>query len=82
MDTPLLIGAALGSALIGVLLAWLVVQARLRRASADAHSIGLRIRKEAEEAAGHIRKAAELAGRQEALEAREEWEREETRRRE
>jgi ribonuclease Y len=82
MDTPLLIGAALGSALIGILLFWLIERARLRRASADAQSVGLRIRKEAEEDAGHIRKAAELAGRQEALEAREEWEREEARRRE
>ena len=82
MDTPLLIGAALGSALVGVLVFWLVERARLRRASADAQSVGLRIRKEAEEDAGHIRKAAELAGRQEALEAREEWEREEARRRE
>lgn len=82
MDVPLVIGVAAGSALIGLLLGWLVERARLRRAKADAESASQSIRKSAEADSERIRMAAELAGRQEALEAREEWEREETRRRE
>jgi ribonuclease Y len=82
MNTPLLTGVAAGGVLLGLVLGWLLIQQRLRRAGADAESVGARIRKSAEDDAGRIRMAAELEGRKEALQAREDWEREETRRRE
>ncbi|MGD8278171.1 MAG: ribonuclease Y [Gemmatimonadota bacterium] len=82
MNTPLLTGVAAGGVLLGLVLGWLLVRLRLRRAGADAESVGQRIRQTAEEDAGRIRMTAELEGRKEALQAREEWEREETRRRE
>jgi ribonuclease Y len=82
MDVPVLIGAAVGSALIGLLLGWFGNQSRLRRAGADAEAVAERIRLAAESDSERIRLAAQLAGRQEALDVREEWERDETRRRE
>jgi ribonucrease Y len=84
MDSPLLIGGvAVGAALLlGSLLSWLLIRASLRRSAADAQSIAGRIRQTAETDAESLRKSAELAGKEEALRAREDWEREETRRRE
>ena len=83
MDTPLLIGAvAIGAALLGLLLGWALIRLSLKRAEADAQSVARRIRQSAESDADQLRKAAELAGKEEALRAREDWEHEETRRRE
>jgi ribonuclease Y len=83
MDTPLLIGAvAVGSVLAGFIVAWTLLQLRLKRGRQDAESVAQRIRVSAESEAANIRRAAELAGKEEALEAREDWEREEARRRE
>jgi ribonucrease Y len=83
MDTPLLIGAvALGSVLLGVLLGGSLLQARARRRREDAESQAARILEAANADVERIRQAAELAGREEAYRAKQDWEREETRRRE
>jgi ribonuclease Y len=82
MDTPLLIGAvAIGSILL-VLIGWGLERLRLKRAKEDAESEVRRIRQAGTEEAERIRKAAELAGKEEAYHAKQEWEREEARRRE
>ncbi|MGH7554810.1 MAG: Rnase Y domain-containing protein, partial [Longimicrobiales bacterium] len=82
MDTPLLIGAvAIGSILL-VLIGWGLERLRLKRAKEDAESEARRIRQAGTEDADRIRKAAELAGKEEAYHAKQEWEREEARRRE
>jgi len=82
MDIPMLIGAAAVGSALGLLLGWGVEHLRLKGRKADAESVALRIRQSGEADAERLRVAAELAGRQEALKAREDWEREETRRRE
>jgi ribonucrease Y len=83
MDAPLLIGAvALGSALLGLVLGWWILQTRARRSRQDAESQAARILEAANADVERIRHAAELAGREEAYRAKQEWEREETRRRE
>jgi ribonucrease Y len=79
---PLLIGAVVGSVLLGVVLGWSLVQARARRHRQDAESQAARILQAADADVERIRRAAELAGREEAYQARQEWEREEGRRRE
>ncbi len=83
MDTPLLIGIiAIGAVLVGLLLGGMIERARLRRAKRDAQSEADRIISAAREDVDRIRKAAELEGREAALRAKEEWEREEGKRRE
>ena len=83
MNTLLLIGAvAIAALLLGAVVGRSMEHGRLRRSKADAESEASRIRHAAEEEAGRLRKAAELAGREEAIRAKEEWEREEARRRE
>lgn len=83
MENPLLIGAiALGSALLGWMLGWWILQTRARRSRGDAESQAARILEAANADVERIRHAAELAGREEAYRARQEWEREEARRRE
>src|SRR5687767_13855042 len=86
MSTPLWIGGIIAAAILGVVIGWWLERARLRRAKADAESEGARIRlaatSAAEADADRIRKAAELAGKEEAYRAKQEWEREEGRRRE
>jgi ribonucrease Y len=82
MDTPLLIGAAVGSVLLGAVLGWWLLQLRARRLTLDAESQAARILHAAEADVERIRRAAELAGREEAYRAKQEWEREEARRRE
>jgi ribonuclease Y len=82
MVTPLLIGAALGSALLGLLLGSWILQARAKRRQLDAESQAARILESANADVERIRHAAELEGREEAYRAKQEWEREETRRRE
>jgi ribonuclease Y len=82
MGTPVLIGAALGSGLLGILLGWVLVRARLKRRRADEESVAAEIRSNAEKEVDRIRKEAELEGKEEAYRAKEEWEREEARRRE
>ena len=83
MDTPVLvIAAALGSALVGVVLGWGLERWRLQRAKAGAEQEAARIREAAEREAERIRQAAELAGKEAAYQAKEAWEREEARRRE
>jgi ribonuclease Y len=83
MNTLLLIGAvAVIGLLSGALIGRSMEQGRLRRRKADAESEATRIRRTAEEESDRLRKAAELAGREEAYKAKEEWEREEGRRRE
>lgn len=78
MDTVVLVGAvALGCLFLG----WWLERLRLRRAKADAESVAARIRAVAEQDSEHIRKAAELAGKEAAFRAKEDWEREEARRR-
>jgi ribonuclease Y len=54
---------------------------RLRRARATAEEEAVRIRAAAEHDAENLRKAEVLAGKEEAFKAKEEWEREENRRR-
>src|SRR5262245_3456721 len=82
MGTPVLIGAALGSGLLGFLLSWVVIRARLKRRRADEESVAAGIREAADKDVERIRKEAELEGKEEAYRAKEEWEREEARRRE
>jgi ribonucrease Y len=82
MDTPLLIGAVVGSVLLGVVIGWWMVQTRARRLKQDAESQAGRILQAADADVERIRRAAELAGREEAYRAKQEWEREEARRRE
>jgi ribonucrease Y len=82
MDTALLIGAVAGSVLLGAVLGWYILQVRARRRRQDAESQAARILAAADADVERIRRAAELAGREEAFRAKQEWEREEARRRE
>jgi ribonuclease Y len=82
METPVLVGAAaVIGILLGVLLGWGLLRLRLKRAHEDAESVMARGRQAALEEADRIRKAAELAGKEEAYHAKQEWEREEAKRR-
>ena len=83
MNSPMLIGAVvIGSVLLGLLLGWALERTRLKRAKADAVSQAAEIRAAAERDVERIQKAAELAGKEEAYRAKQEWEQEEARRRE
>ncbi|HSJ31879.1 MAG TPA: ribonuclease Y [Longimicrobiales bacterium] len=83
METPLLIGAvAIGSVLLGALLGYWILQTRARRRKLDAESQAARMLEAANADVERIRHGAELAGREEAYRAKQDWEREETRRRE
>jgi ribonuclease Y len=82
METLLIaLVAALVAAIGGFLAGRAVVEGRLRRARATAEDEAARIRAAAEQDAEGIRKAEVLKGREEAIRAREEWEREEAKRR-
>ena len=74
--------AALVASVAGFLAARSVIQARLRRARATAEDEAERIRTLAQSESENLRKAEILAGKEEAFRAKEEWEREEARRRE
>jgi ribonucrease Y len=77
----LILAAALAAA-AGLVIGWLGERLRLRRARAGAEHEAARIRATAQEDAERVRKAAELEGREAAVRIREDWEREEGRRRE
>ena len=82
METPLLIGTvAVIGILLGVVLGWGLERLRLKRAREDAESLVTRARQTAQEEADRIRKAAELQGKEAAYQAKQEWEREEAKRR-
>lgn len=82
METPLLVGAvAIASSLLGWLLGRSLEKLRLRRAREDAESVAARIQEAGREDAERLRKAAELAGKEAAYQAKQEWEREEAKRR-
>lgn len=74
--------AAVVAAVVGFLAGRSVVLSRLRRARATAEEEADRIREQARSEAATLRKAEILAGKEEAFRAKEEWEREEIRRRE
>ena len=76
----ILILVAIGVA--GLILGWLGERLRLRSARGGAEEEAERILASAREDAERTRKAAELEGREKAVQIREEWEREEGRRRE
>jgi ribonuclease Y len=78
MEIWFLVGVA---AVLGAVLGWWAERLRLERAKAGAEAEAQRIRAAAAEDAERIRKAQELAGREAAYQAKQEWEREETRRR-
>ncbi|HSJ16088.1 MAG TPA: ribonuclease Y [Longimicrobiales bacterium] len=81
--SPLLIGAvAVGALLLGLLLGYGLEHQRLRRRKADAESEAARLIAAARQDVEQIQRVAELSGKEEAYRARQEWEREETRRRE
>lgn len=82
MDIPWLIGVAVGAGLLGLVLGSAWVRLRLKRAKADAESLAASIKAAAQQDVERIRRAAELAGKEGAYRAKEEWEREEGRRRE
>ncbi len=83
MDTPWLIGVAVGAGLlVGLLFGRGLERLRLKRAKADAQSQVTGILAAAQQDVERIRKAAELEGKEEAYRVKEEWEREEGRRRE
>jgi ribonuclease Y len=76
------IALAVVAAVAGVLGGRALEQSRLRRARATADDEAARIRSAAEQDAENLRKAEILAGKEKAFRAKEEWEREEARRRE
>ena len=81
--SPLLIGAAaIGALLLGLLLGYGLEHRRLRRRKADAESEAARLIAAARQDVEQIQRAAELSGKEEAYRARQDWEREEGRRRE
>ncbi|HSJ09736.1 MAG TPA: ribonuclease Y [Longimicrobiales bacterium] len=83
MNDALLIGVAVvAAALLGVPVAYSILQSRAKRRREDAESQAARILEAANADVERIRHAAELAGREEAYRAKQEWEREEGRRRE
>ena len=82
MNMPLLIGAVIGSVLLGLVLGWALERSRLKRAKADAESAAAEIRAAAQRDVERIQKAAELEGKEQAYRAKQEWEQEEARRRE
>jgi ribonuclease Y len=82
MNALTLIGAIVGSVLLGLFLGWAIERGRLKRAKADADSVVSAMKLAAQQDVERIHKAAELAGKEEAYRAKEEWEREEARRRE
>jgi len=84
--TPLGIGlAAAGGIILGVLVGfrWAGSRERARREleKAQGEDEATRVRKRAAEEAENLRRAGELAGREESFRLREAWEKEETRRR-
>jgi ribonucrease Y len=82
METILIaLVAALVAGLAGFFAGWRVHHGRLRAARATAEDEAARIVGAGEEEAERLRKAEVLAGKEEALRAREAWEREEGRRR-
>ncbi len=76
------VAIVIAGAVAGVLLGWWAERLRLRRSRSGARQEAEAIIAAAREEADRTRKAAELAGKEAAYEAKEEWEREETRRRE
>jgi ribonuclease Y len=85
MNTPLMLAAAVGlmmGALVGFAVARSREQARRELEKAQARDEASRILKRASEEADNLKKAGELAGREEGFRLREAWEKEETRRRE
>jgi ribonucrease Y len=81
MDVLAIVLAALLFGLAGFAGGWVLLQARLRRSRASAEEERARILAQAEQQAADLRRAEALAGKEEAFRAKEEWEREETRRR-
>ncbi len=75
------LAAAVAAGAIGFFAARAGIEARLTRARASATDEAGRIRAAAEQDAESLKKAEVLKGREEAIRAREEWEREEARRR-
>lgn len=82
MNTLAFAGVAVIAVALGVLLGWRIERIRLKRAKSTAEEEARRILAAAEQDADRIRKAADLAGREAAYQAKEAWEREEARRRE
>jgi ribonucrease Y len=82
MNSALLIGVAVAAFLLGVGLGWWILESRARSRKQDAESQAGRILEAANADVDRIRQAAELAGREEAYRAKQDWEREEARRRE
>jgi len=75
----ILVGAL--AAVLGIVLGRLLERLRLKRAKAGAEEEAERIRSAAAADGERLRKAEELAGREAAYQAKQAWEREETRRR-
>ena len=84
MNTPLMVAAAVGlmtGALVGFAVARSRERARREVAEAQGRDEASRIVQRASEEAENLKKAGELAGREEGFRLREAWEKEETRRR-
>ena len=81
MEFLLIAVAAVVAGAIGFVAGRAAVQSRLRAAKATAEDEAARIRAAATQDAESVRTAEALKGREEAMRAREEWEREEARRR-
>jgi ribonucrease Y len=81
MDILLVALAAVAAGIIGFVAGQAVLQARLKAARATAQDEAARIRAGAEQEVESLRTAEVLKGREEAIRAREDWEREEARRR-
>ena len=82
--SPMLTGAiaAVGALLLGLFGGQMLLQQRLKRRKADAESEAQRILGAAQSEVEQIRRSAELSGKEEAYRLKQEWEREEARRRE
>jgi ribonuclease Y len=81
MDILLIVAAALVAGAVGFFAGQSIIQSRLRASRATAEDEAGRIRASAEQEAESLRKGEVLKGREEAIRAREEWEREEAKRR-
>jgi len=81
MNILLIVAAAVIGAAVGYFAGQSLIQSRLRASRATAEDEAARIRAAAQQEAESLRKAEVLKGREEAIRAREEWEREEARRR-
>jgi ribonuclease Y len=82
MNTLSIGGAFVVALILGGIAGWALVQWQLRKRGADAETRAAAVLAVANRESADVRRAAELAGKEQAYQAKQEWEREEARRRE